>query len=59
MERGWTVSTVSSPGYGKISSALAHNSDFEVVLRQLFSALRITSVNFVGISSDGVQRNKR
>ena len=52
IEHDWTVITVSRPGYGRTSSALAgHNGDFEAALCRLLDDLKIASATVVGISA--------
>jgi len=52
IEHDWTVITVSRPGYGRTSSALAgHNGDFEAALCRLLDDLKVASATVVGISA--------
>ena len=52
IEHDWTVITVSRPGYGRTSNALAgHGGDSEAALCRLLDDLKVASVTVVGISA--------
>ena len=52
IEHDWTVITVSRPGYGRTSNALAgHGGDSEAALCRLLDDLKVASATVVGISA--------